>query len=220
MPRAAGPGQRNRACDRQKVPLASYHSQKDIGGLALMASIDIDVTVNNRRYQKLDLPEDTLLIDFLNEELGLTGTKLCCGIGVCRACTVLVHSGQNSRLLPGPGAAPVPILSCSTLVSRVNGQALITVEGLTNSSGSLTPMQQAFLDEFAFQCGYCTPGFLLAAQAMIERLRVAPIPASQVDKVIFENCGQHICRCSGYVQYHQAIRKVVLTTPGLVRASA
>ena len=174
-----------------------------------MANIDIDVTVNNQRYRKADLPEDTLLIDFLNEELGLTGTKFCCGIGVCKACTVLVRRE--------PGAAPVPIPSCLTPVSRVNGQTLITVEGLANSSGPLTPLQQAFLDEFAFQCGYCTPGFLMAAHAMIERLRIAPIPASQVDKVIFENCGQHICRCTGYVRYLQAIRKVVLTTPGLVR---
>lgn len=174
-----------------------------------MANIDVDVTVNHQRYRKADLPEDTLLIDFLSEELGLTGTKFCCGIGVCRACTVLVH-----RV---PGAAPVPTLSCLTPVSRVNGQTLITVEGLANSSGALTPLQQAFLDEFAFQCGYCTPGFLMAAHAMIERLRIAPIPASQVDKVIFENCGQHVCRCTGYVRYLQAIRKVVLTTPGLVR---
>jgi aerobic-type carbon monoxide dehydrogenase small subunit (CoxS/CutS family) len=173
-----------------------------------MANIDVDVTVNNQRYRKADLPEDTLLIDFINEELGLTGTKFCCGIGVCRACTVLVHRG--------PKAAPVPILSCSTPVSRVNGQTMTTVEGLANPSGSLTPMQQAFLDEFAFQCGYCTPGFLMAAHALMERLRTAPIPASEVDKVIFENCGQHICRCTGYVRYLQAIRKVVLTTPGLV----
>ena len=178
-----------------------------------MANIDVDVTVNNQRYRRLDFPEDTLLIDFLSEELGLTGTKFGCGIGVCRACTVLVHRGH----LEPAGAAPVPILSCSTPVSRVNGQTLITVEGLANSSGSLTPMQQAFLDEFAFQCGYCTPGFLMAAHAMMERLRIAPIPASQVDKVIFENCGQHICRCTGYVRYLQAIRRVVLTTPGLVR---
>lgn len=176
-----------------------------------MANIDVDVTVNHQRYRKAGLPEDTLLIDFLHEELGLTGTKFCCGIGMCRACTVLVH-----RV---PGAPPVPTLSCLTPVSRVNGQTLITVEGLANSSGALTPLQQAFLDEFAFQCGYCTPGFLMAAHAMMERLRIAPIPASQVDKVIFENCGQHICRCTGYVRYLQAIRKVVLTTPGLVRHS-
>lgn len=179
-----------------------------------MANIDVDVTVNNQRYRKADLPEDTLLIDFLSEELGLTGTKFCCGIGVCRACTVLVH--REHREHRESGAAPVPILSCSTPVSRVNGQTLITVEGLANSSGSLTPMQQAFLDEFAFQCGYCTPGFLMATHAMMERLRIAPIPASQVDKVIFESCGQHICRCTGYVRYLQAIRRVVLATQGLV----
>src|SRR5215472_8242180 len=94
MPGAARSRQRSRTCDRQKVLLASYNFQKDIGGPALMANIDVDVTVNNQRYRKSDIPEDTLLIDFLSEELGLTGTKFCCGIGVCRACTVLVHRGH------------------------------------------------------------------------------------------------------------------------------
>jgi aerobic-type carbon monoxide dehydrogenase small subunit (CoxS/CutS family) len=174
-----------------------------------MGNIDVDLMVNGKHYQKPDFPADTLLIDFLSEELNLTGTKFCCGIGVCRACTVALNRA--------PGAAPVPILACSTPISQVNGRTLTTVEGLADSSGNLTPLQQAMLEDFAFQCGYCTPGFLLAAHVMIERLRLAPIPAGQVDKVIFDQCGSHICRCTGYVRYSQAIRRVVLATPGLVR---
>jgi aerobic-type carbon monoxide dehydrogenase small subunit (CoxS/CutS family) len=173
-----------------------------------MENINVDITVNQKRYQKPNVPGDTLLIDFLSEELNLTGTKFCCGIGVCRACTVVLNRT--------PGAAPIPILSCSTPISQVNGQTLTTVEGLADPSGAVTPLQQAFLDKFAFQCGYCTPGFLMAAHAMIERLQVAPIPLSQVDKTIFDSCGAHICRCTGYVRYQQAIRHVLLTTPGLV----
>jgi aerobic-type carbon monoxide dehydrogenase small subunit (CoxS/CutS family) len=174
-----------------------------------MANIDVNLVVNGKPYQFADVPADTLLTDFLSEELNLTGTKFCCGIGVCRACTVVLN-----RV---PGAAPVPILACSTPVSQVNGQTITTVEGLADSSGNLTRMQQAFLDDFAFQCGYCTPGFLMAAHAMMERLRAAPIPENQVDQTIADNCGSHICRCTGYVRYQQAIRKVVMTTPGLVK---
>src|SRR5215831_3018968 len=110
MPSAAGSRKCNRQCDRQEVPLASHNGQEDIGGPSLMANIDVDLTVNNQRYRKVDIPENTLLVDFLNEELGLTGTKFCCGIGVCKACTVIAHRT--------PGSAPATILSCSTSVSQ------------------------------------------------------------------------------------------------------
>lgn len=170
-------------------------------------NIDLNLTVNKKLYRMHDYPGETLLIDFLGEELGLTGTKFCCGIGICRACTVVLHQT--------PEAEPVPILACSTPVSQVNGQSVTTVEGLASSAGTLAPLQQAFLDEFAFQCGYCTPGFLMSAHAMVERLRSSPVSPGQVDQVILENCGQHICRCTGYVLYLRAIRKVVLNTPGL-----
>lgn len=172
-------------------------------------NIDLNLTVNQKPYQMADYPGETLLIDFLGEELGLTGTKFCCGIGVCKACTVVLHRT--------PEAEPVPILACSTPVSRINGQSVTTVEGLAGPSGALTSLQQAFLDEFAFQCGYCTPGFLMAAHAMVERLQASPVSRGKVDEVILENCGQHICRCTGYVLYLRAIRKVVLNTPGLTR---
>jgi len=170
--------------------------------------IDIEITVNRFRHTVHGVPADLPLLDFLGEEFGLTGTKLCCGIGVCRACTVILR-----RV---PGATPVPILACSTPVSEVNGQNIETVEGLA-TSGQLSPLQQAFLDDFAFQCGYCTPGLLMGAQALLERLRLAPIRKDEIDKTILQACGDHFCRCTGYVRYFQAIRKVILATPGLVR---
>lgn len=171
-------------------------------------TFNLELYVNGQLHSVPNVPDDLLLIDFLAEELGLTGTKLCCGIGVCRACTVILHRVE--------GATPVPILSCSTPVAEVNGQSIETVEGMATPQGGLSALQQAFLDAFAFQCGYCTPGLLMAARALIERLRLTPIVEGEVDEAILEACGDHFCRCTGYVRYHQAIRNVILATPGLV----
>jgi aerobic-type carbon monoxide dehydrogenase small subunit (CoxS/CutS family) len=91
------------------------------------------------------------------------------------------------------------------------------VEGLAGSSGTPSPLQQAFLDEFAFQCGYCTPGFLMATHMLMERLRLAPLAEDQLDAAIQDACGSHICRCTGYARYYAAIRKVILATPGLIK---
>lgn len=173
-----------------------------------MDTIDFKVVVNKQPYHQASLPSDMLLIDFLTEELNLTGSKFCCGIGVCRACTVVCNGTSELPCLP--------ILSCITPITQVNGGNLTTVEGLMDDSGGLAPVQQAFLDRFAFQCGYCTPGFLMATFALIQNLRANPIPSAQLDQVIFENCGSHICRCTGYVRYQEAIRDVLLKTPGLV----
>jgi aerobic-type carbon monoxide dehydrogenase small subunit (CoxS/CutS family) len=170
--------------------------------------ITVRMRVNGNPTEPRQVAADLPLIEFLHDELGLTGTKLCCGIGVCRACTVAVRNVAQ--------AAPVPLLSCSTPVSAVNGQEVDTVEGLAGPNGP-SPLQQAFLDHFAFQCGYCAPGFLMAATILQGRLRRSPIPRSQCDAAITEACGQHICRCTGYVRYYQAIRQVLLETPGLVK---
>ena len=116
-----------------------------------------------------------------------------------------------------PQAPPVPVLSCSTPVSAVNGQDIDTVEGLAGPHGP-NPLQRSFLDHFSFQCGYCAPGFLMAATVLVERLRHSPIPRGACDAAIAEACGQHICRCTGYVRYHQAIRQILLETPGLVKS--
>lgn len=171
-------------------------------------SINFSIVLNGKPTAPKRVPADLRLIDFLNESEGLTGTKFCCGIGVCRACTVAVE-----RV---PGAQLEPLLSCSTAVAEVNGQGITTVEGLADEKG-LSPLQTAFLEEFAFQCGYSTPGFLMAAHVLIDRLRRAPIRHEQVDETILEAVGQHVCRCTGYVRYYAAIRKVILATPGLVK---
>jgi aerobic-type carbon monoxide dehydrogenase small subunit (CoxS/CutS family) len=168
----------------------------------------IRLTVNGRDTGPREVPVDLSVLDFLNEMLGLTGTKFCCGIGVCRACTVSLRRTAE--------AAPVPIVSCSTAAVSVNGQIVDTVEGLATADKP-NDIQRAFLDHFAFQCGYCTPGFLMATTVLVERLRKSPVSRDQLNAVVAEAIGAHVCRCTGYARYHAAVRSVILATPGLVR---
>ena len=155
------------------------------------------------------VPTDLPLVDFLQEELRLSGTRLCCGIGVCKACTVAARRVPTSQAQP--------MLACSTPVALLQGQSITTVEG-TGSPEKPSAIQQAFLDHFAFQCGYCTPGFVMATEMLVERLRAQPIAREQIDAAIEDAVGQHICRCTGYARYHQAIHAVVLAEKGLVTA--
>lgn len=172
-----------------------------------MATIELDVTINDERFHREAIDENLKLVDFLREEVGLTGTKFCCGIAVCRVCTVAVQ-----RV---PGAHQEAIRSCTTPLSDVNGRIVTTVEGL-DKDGELHPLQKAFLENFSFQCGYSAPGFLMASYCLLDRLRRSPVPEQDVDAAIHDAVGQHICRCTGYVRYHRAIRQVILATPGLV----
>lgn len=174
-----------------------------------MAKIDLQLTINDERYVRPGIDEDMKLVDFLREEVGLTGTKFCCGIAVCRVCTVALQ-----RV---PGAHQEAIRSCTTPLSGVNGQVVTTVEGLAKD-GELHPLQKAFLENFSFQCGYSAPGFLMGSYCLLDRLRRSPIPRADVDEAIFDAVGEHVCRCSGYVRYHRAIRQVILETPGLTTA--
>ncbi|MCW2244850.1 aerobic-type carbon monoxide dehydrogenase small subunit (CoxS/CutS family) [Azospirillum fermentarium] len=171
-----------------------------------MPTVSVAITINGTLYER-SVPDDLPLLDFLQEDLGLTGTKLGCGIGVCRACTVAVR-----RV---PTAALTPLLSCSTPAAHLSGQEVFTVEGLGDAR-HLSPLQKSFLDEFAFQCGYCAPGFLMAAHILLDSLRFAPVPRDQLDAAIADACGAHICRCTGYKRYYAAIRKAALAEPGLV----
>ncbi|MEM7306269.1 MAG: (2Fe-2S)-binding protein [Planctomycetota bacterium] len=167
----------------------------------------VQLTVNGVRHEA-EVSTTTRLVDFLQDELGLTGTKFCCGIGVCRACTV---ASRNA-----PEAPRVPMLSCSTPVAAVDGYEIDTVEGL-GSAEDLSPLQRAFLEHFSFQCGYCTPGFLMAATLLIERLQNDPVAEDEIDAAIAEACGEHICRCTGYVRYYEAMRAVIQATPGATK---
>ena len=172
-----------------------------------ITSKPISLHINGRKVDAV-VSEDLALVDFLQEELGLTGTKLCCAIGVCKACTVAVRRT--------PQSLSQPILACSTPAVLLDGQNITTIEGV-GGLGRLTAVQQAFLDHFAFQCGYCTPGFVLATNMLIERLRGAPIHLRELDAAIENAVGQHICRCTGYARYYAAIRSVILAEKGLVK---
>lgn len=118
------------------------------------------------------------LADLLRQELGLTGTHVGCEHGVCGACTVLVD-GKAVR-------------SCLLLAVQVDGAEIMTVEGLAGPEGRLHPIQQAFTDEHALQCGFCTPGFLMAVHAMLDE---RPTPT---DEEIRDVLGGQLCRCTGY----------------------
>lgn len=143
------------------------------------------VTVNGTRYELNKSQLEMKLIDYLREEIGLTGVKNGCGTGVCGACTVLVDG--------------VPRRSCITEVDFVRGKEIVTIEGLENSDGTLHPVQQAFLDAGAVQCGFCTPGMVLTALAF---LRKNPDPSREQIRLAMN---ANLCRCTGYQQIVDAV---------------
>lgn len=118
-----------------------------------MNGSEVSIHVNGQPVTVSVSDADMSLAEFLHERLDLTGTKVCCGIGICRACTV----GVRNR----PDALMEKTLACTTTVSAIANQHIYTVESLAEHN-RLSPLQQTFLESFAFQCGYCTPGFLMA----------------------------------------------------------
>ena len=167
--------------------------------------------INGRSHGPVDIPEDMMLVDVLHEYLGLTGTRFGCGQGVCRACTVIVDDEQGPR----------EVRSCITGAHYFDGKRIRTVEGHAkrDASGAITelsPVQQAFLDHFSFQCGYCTPGFVNAATVLLERLgkqAARDYGRDEVRALILEALNPHLCRCTGYVRYYQAVEELVLKLP-------
>ncbi len=147
--------------------------------------IEITVTVNGRRRSIAVEPQHTLL-DVLRDDLGLTGTKECCLVGECGACTVIVD-GES-------------VDSCLVLGVEADGSEVTTVEGLA-TGGELSPLQQAFLDTGAAQCGFCIPGQLISAQAL---LSATPRPTRAE---IEEGLAGNLCRCAGYEQIFEAVER-------------
>ncbi len=145
----------------------------------------ITLVVNGKERTVVTDPERSLL-DVLREELHLTGAKYGCGEGRCGGCTVLIDGRRT--------------LSCVTPVARADKKTITTIEGLADGD-SLHPVQQAFLDEGAIQCGYCTPGMILNAVALLEK---DPQPT---DEQITEWMNGNICRCNGYTKILKAIRR-------------
>ena len=138
--------------------------------------------------------------DFLREHLGMTGTKFGCGAAQCLSCAVIVDD---------PDGTSYTRPTCIVAATEFNGKAIRTVEGHAKD-GQLSPLQKAFVEHFAFQCGYCTAGFLNEGQVLLERFAKAPIDRAQLEKEIAEALDGHLCRCTGYIKYHQAVRDVVL----------
>jgi aerobic-type carbon monoxide dehydrogenase small subunit (CoxS/CutS family) len=171
----------------------------------------ISMTVNGKPVGPIEIPEDLMMLEFLQEYLNLTGTRYGCGQGVCRACTIILDRQD------GPAEA-VP--SCITGAAYLDGASVRTVEGHatrdeTGGIVALSPIQQAYLEHFSFQCSYCTPGFVNGATVLLERLARAPVARADVERVVLEGMDRHICRCTGYVRYLTAVRDVILATPGL-----
>jgi aerobic-type carbon monoxide dehydrogenase small subunit (CoxS/CutS family) len=171
----------------------------------------VAMTINGRETGTVEVPEDLTLLEFLHEYLNLTGTRYGCGQGACNACSVL---------LDRPDGTSIEIAACVTGVLFANGKRIRTVEGLAKRAEdgalqALSPVQQAYLERFSFQCSYCTPGFLIGATALIERLERRPVPRERVEAVVLEALDRHICRCTGYVRYLTAVRDLILSTPGL-----
>ena len=151
--------------------------------------ISVAVTVNGRRHLE-DVEPRLLLSDFLRHRLGLTGTHVGCEHGVCGACTVRLDG--------------VAVRACLLLAVQVDGSEIVTVEGLAGT-GPLTPLQEAFHRHHALQCGFCTPGILVAAEDLLAR---NPNPSR--DQIVDMLSGQ-LCRCTGYTPIVDAIAEVAGT---------
>ncbi|ROZ84148.1 (2Fe-2S)-binding protein [Pseudomonas neustonica] len=177
-----------------------------------MASRSLQLTLNGKSVDPADIPDDLLMIDYLHEYKNLTGSRLGCGQGICHACVVIVDN---------PDGTSEEVRTCITGAHYFAGKRVRTIEGhaIRDEEGKvsqLNPIQQRFVDEFAFQCSYCAPGFVNAATVLVEKLQRQPVAKSQLEKVVEDSLGHHICRCTGYVRYFSATRNV-LTELGLVR---
>ena len=149
-----------------------------------VSSLAITVDVNGVTFER-EVDARRLLVHFLRDDLDLTGTHIGCDTGNCGACTVHVD-----------GEA---VKSCLLLAVQADGAAVRTVEGLAGEDGQLAPLQQAFSDHHGLQCGYCTPGMLMSATALLER---NPHPTEEDVKVALQG---NICRCTGYWNIVEAV---------------
>lgn len=172
----------------------------------------LTLTINGKKVGPIDVPIGMPMIDFLHGYLNLTGTHFGCGQGVCHACTVVEIQDDGTM---------VDTRTCINSAHAFNGKTIITIEGQAHKNDKneiieLSPIQQAFVEHFSFQCGYCTSGFVSAATAFIDRLKHQPIKRTDLESAIEDALNDHICRCTGYVRYYEAVREVALATPGCV----
>ena len=157
-----------------------------------MNEIEIQFELNGEARRASVAPE-LLLADFLRHSLGLKGTKTSCEVEVCGACTVLLDGR--------------PVSACATLTHEINGRSLVTIEGLGNDD-ALHPVQEAFWEEGGFECGFCTPGMILAARALLDE---NPDPSEEDIKTALDG---NICRCTGYVSIIRSVRRAATLLGG------
>jgi Aerobic-type carbon monoxide dehydrogenase, small subunit CoxS/CutS homologs len=151
-----------------------------------MKTIDLKLKVNGKVYE-LNVRADLTLLDVLRDELLLTGTKTGCEDANCGVCTVIMNG--------------MAVKSCVILAGQANGSEILTIEGLESNDG-LHPLQQSFIDNFAIQCGYCTPGMILTAKAILDE------NPNATEEDIREGLHGNLCRCTGYVNIVKAIEDV------------
>lgn len=156
----------------------------------------ISLEINGRVYD-LAVSHRDLLVDVLRKKVGLTGTKKGCGMGDCGACTVLVEGR--------------PVVSCLTLAVTCDGKKITTVEGLAYPDGKMHPLQEAFVNKGAIQCGFCTPGMLMSAQGLFNRN-----PKPSTFDIKHEMAG-NICRCTGFKRIVMAVEAAAETMSGGVK---
>ena len=149
-----------------------------------MTRLPITITVNGDVYS-LAVPPNRTLVDLLREDLNLTGTKVGCQTGDCGACTVILD-GRS-------------VCSCLTLAVEADGREVTTIEGLAPTGGELAPLQKAFVEHGAIQCGYCTPGMILSARHLLDH---TPHPT---EEEIRRGLSGNLCRCTGYNRIVEAI---------------
>jgi len=152
-----------------------------------MAEKKIKLKVNGCNFTVSVKPTD-ILVDVLRDKLGLTGTKKSCGLGDCGACTVLLD-----------GKA---VNSCLMLAADVQGREITTIEGLEREDGTLHPLQEAFIENAAIQCGFCTPGMLLSAKSLLDEI---PNPT---EEEVRQALSGNLCRCTGYAKIVQTVLDV------------
>ncbi|MBW2064432.1 MAG: (2Fe-2S)-binding protein [Deltaproteobacteria bacterium] len=152
-----------------------------------MKKIPISIRVNGEEYD-LYIPQNRTLLELLRDDLEMTGTKQGCGLGVCGSCTVLWNGS--------------PIRSCLTLALEVEDGEITTVEGLRRGESEIDPIQQAFIEHGAVQCGFCTPGMIMTAKAFLEK------NGSPDERSVREAISGNICRCTGYAKMVEAILDV------------
>ncbi|MDA1001004.1 MAG: (2Fe-2S)-binding protein [bacterium] len=161
-------------------------------GVPPIREIPLRTIVNGKAYERMILPE-TLLLDFLRDELGLRGAKRSCDMEVCGACAVLVDG--------------MAVSACTMLAADIESKKVETIEGLAEN-GKLHPLQQAFVDCFALQCGFCTSGLIMAALALLRETH------NPDEETIRRQLNGNICRCTGYRRIIEAVRKAAVEMNG------